>query len=244
MLLLELCRSVRRDSSSHASGTGKRHSKMRRRNFSPFFFFSPGKGPGRGWSGLPCSSQLAEEELPPSWGWGARWVIPQETCEAEGGVGLPPTHPQGLDDGGCPCAWEELCVSRAVSLTQFWLGTGSKEGGPPLPPDWREVISGMSPCISWNSVGFLSHPVSLLPFHVFSTHDVVWEFHNMSWDSASFSGRLEAELVDESKVPSKASWGLFSYIHLGLFPLVQALGTAFLKAVQSRMPQALLIQRG
>jgi len=25
-------------------------------------------------------------------------------------------------------------MSRAVSLTQFWLGTGSKLGGPPLPP--------------------------------------------------------------------------------------------------------------
>lgn len=164
-------------------------------------------------------------------------MIPQETCEAEGGVGLPPSHPQGLDDGGCPCAWEELCVSRAVSLTQFWLGTGSKEGGPPLPPDWREVISGMSPCISWNSVGFLSHPVSLLPFHVFSTHDVVWEFHNMSWDSASFSGRLEAELVDESKVPSKAHGACFPTSILGFFPLSRLWGLPFSKLCKAGCPR-------
>jgi len=117
MLLLELCVGVSgRDSSSHASGTGKRHSKMRYRNFSPLCHLVKGQGEAGAGFLVPASwhccdtEEEAEEELPASWGWGASWVLPQETCGAEGGAGLPPANPQCLDSDGCPGAWEELCV--------------------------------------------------------------------------------------------------------------------------------------
>lgn len=88
----------------------------------------------------------------------------------------------------------------------------------------------MSPCVSWNSLGFLSHPAPPLPsgaLRVLSPHDAVWEFHNTPRDNAWFSGRLETEPVDENKVQNEPRGAPFPPPVLGMFPLPAPWGLLF-----------------
>lgn len=52
----------------------------------------------------------------------------------------------------------------------------------------------------------------------------------MPWDSASFSGRLETEPVDESKVQIEAHAAHFPTPILVFFPFTQFLGAVFLRS--------------
>lgn len=144
----------------------------------------------------------------------------QETCqEAKGGGKVAPILT--LLAGPLCVSW---CLERSPGCTQGCVtdlvlaGYRERGGRSSLPLLARgEVISGMSPCVSWNSLGFLSHPAPLQRLSVFSLHDVVWEFRNMPWDNASFSGRLETEPVDKNKVQNEARRAHFPTSILGYF---------------------------